>query len=48
MARDGEGRILRRAGSLREGEPVQVILARGTVDARVERTRADGTEELLS
>ena len=30
------------------GEPLQVTVARGTVDTRVERTRADGTEELLS
>ena len=30
----------------RPGEPLQVIVARGTVDTRVERTRADGTEEL--
>jgi exodeoxyribonuclease VII large subunit len=26
----------------------QVIVARGTVETRVERTRADGTEELLA
>ena len=32
----------------RRGEPLQVTVARGTVDTRVERTRADGTEELLS
>ena len=48
VARTADGRILRNAAEVGVGEPLQVILARGTVDARVERTRADGTEELLS
>ncbi len=41
-------RILRDAGDVAAGEPLQVIVARGRVEARVERTSADGTEELLS
>lgn len=48
VARTGDGRILRDARAVVSGEPLQVVLARGTVDARVEGTRADGTEELLS
>jgi exodeoxyribonuclease VII large subunit len=48
VARLSDGRILRDAGEVGPGDPVQVVVARGIVDARVERTRADGTEELLS
>lgn len=48
VARTSDGRILRDAGQVDAGDPLQVIVARGTVDTRVERTRADGTEELLS
>ncbi len=48
VARTGDGRILRDARAVVSGDPLQVVLARGTVDARVEGTRADGTEELLS
>jgi exodeoxyribonuclease VII large subunit len=47
VARSADGRILRDAAETSAGEPLQVILARGTVESRVERTRADGTEELL-
>jgi exodeoxyribonuclease VII large subunit len=48
VARTADGRILRDAGTVGAGDGLQVILARGTVDTRVERTRTDGTEELLS
>ena len=48
VARAEDGRIVRDATSVAVGEPLQVIVARGTVDTRVEGTRADGTEELLS
>ncbi len=48
VARMPSGGILRDATSVAVGDPLQVIVARGTVDTRVERTRADGTEELLS
>ena len=48
IARTSDGRIVRDASAMAVGEPLQVTVARGTVDTRVERTRADGTEELLS
>lgn len=48
VARTAEGGILRDATAISAGDPLQIIVARGTVDTRVERTRADGTEELLS
>jgi exodeoxyribonuclease VII large subunit len=48
VARTADGRILRDAGTVGAGDGLQVILARGTVDTRVERTRTDGTEELRS
>jgi exodeoxyribonuclease VII large subunit len=48
VARAADGRIVRDAATLDAGDPLQVIVARGTVDTRVERTRADGTEELLA
>ncbi|HYI68027.1 MAG TPA: exodeoxyribonuclease VII large subunit [Candidatus Limnocylindrales bacterium] len=48
VARTADGRILRDATDVTAGQPLHVTLARGTVDTRVERTRADGTEELLS
>ncbi len=48
VARTADGRILRDAASVAAGDSLQVIVARGRVDTRVERTRADGTEELLS
>ena len=48
VARTAEGRILRDASSVAAGDPLQVVVARGTVDTRVERTRADGSEDLLS
>jgi exodeoxyribonuclease VII large subunit len=47
VARAPDGRILRDASETAAGEPLQVILSRGTVETRVERTRAGGTEELL-
>ncbi len=47
VARTPDGRILHDATETAAGEPLQVILARGTVETRVERTRLDGTEELL-
>jgi exodeoxyribonuclease VII large subunit len=48
VARTSGGRILRDATEIGAGDPLQVIVARGSVDTRVERTRADGTEELLT
>ncbi|MGH2427977.1 MAG: exodeoxyribonuclease VII large subunit [Candidatus Limnocylindria bacterium] len=48
VARTADGRILRRAGDASAGDPLHVVLARGTVETRVERIRSDGTEDLLS
>ncbi|MGH2385750.1 MAG: exodeoxyribonuclease VII large subunit, partial [Candidatus Limnocylindria bacterium] len=48
VARTADGRILHDAADITAGEALQVMVARGTVETRVERTRADGTEELLS
>ncbi len=47
VAQTDDGRILRDVAGIAPGEAVHVTVAHGTVDARVERTRADGTEELL-
>jgi exodeoxyribonuclease VII large subunit len=47
VARTADGRILHDASRTSAGEPLQVIVARGTVEARVERTRTGDTEELL-
>jgi len=47
VARGADGRILRDASVTRPGDPLQVILARGTVETRVEGTRADDAEELF-
>ncbi|HET6381431.1 MAG TPA: exodeoxyribonuclease VII large subunit [candidate division Zixibacteria bacterium] len=48
VARTADGTILRDASAVLAGDALHVTLATGTVDARVERTRPDGTEELLS
>ena len=48
VARMADGRILREAAAAAPGDALHVILARGTVETRVEGIRADGTEELLS
>jgi exodeoxyribonuclease VII large subunit len=48
VARTADGAILRDAANVDAGDALQVVLARGTVETRVERTRTDGTEELLS
>jgi exodeoxyribonuclease VII large subunit len=48
VARDRDGRIVRDPTALATGDPLHVIVARGTVETRVERTRSDGAEELLS
>jgi exodeoxyribonuclease VII large subunit len=48
VARADDGRIVRDPASVAAGEPLHVIVARGTVETRVERTRAGGTEELLA
>ena len=48
VARAADGRIVRDPATLTAGEALQVIVARGTVDTRVERTSTDGTEELLA
>jgi exodeoxyribonuclease VII large subunit len=47
VARTADGRILRDPTGVAAGEALHVTVAGGTVDTRVERTRADGTEELL-
>jgi len=47
IARLADGRILRDAAAATAGEPLHVTVARGTVETRVERTRPDGTEDLL-
>jgi len=45
VARTSDGRIVHDAETLAPGDPLQVIVARGSVDTRVERT---GSEELIS
>lgn len=47
VARTADGRILRDAGQTGRGDPLQVILARGSLETRVEAAHPDGTEELL-
>jgi exodeoxyribonuclease VII large subunit len=47
VARTADGRILRDPESVGAGDELHVTVARGTVETRVERTRTDGTEELL-
>jgi exodeoxyribonuclease VII large subunit len=47
VARAADGRIVRDASTLRVGDSLEVIVARGAVGTRVETTRADGSEELL-
>jgi exodeoxyribonuclease VII large subunit len=47
VARTADGRILRDPAEVAAGDALQVTVARGTVETRVERTRIDGTEELL-
>ena len=48
VARASDGRIVRDAASVAAGERLDVVVARGSLSTRVESTRADGTEELLS
>jgi exodeoxyribonuclease VII large subunit len=48
VARLADGRILRDAGDASAGDALHVVVARGTVETRVERTRADGIEDLLA
>jgi exodeoxyribonuclease VII large subunit len=48
VARTRDGSILRDATAARPGEALDVILARGTLEARVEGTRPEGTDELLA
>jgi exodeoxyribonuclease VII large subunit len=47
VARTIDGRILRDPADVAAGDALHVTVARGTVETRVERTRSDGTEELL-
>jgi exodeoxyribonuclease VII large subunit len=47
VARTIDGRILRDPADVAAGDALHVTVARGTVETRVERSRADGTEELL-
>jgi exodeoxyribonuclease VII large subunit len=48
VARLADGRIVRDASQARAGASLHVIVARGSVETRVERTRADGTKDLLA
>lgn len=48
VARTADGRIVRDPAGVGAGDALHVIVARGTVDTRVERTRTDGTEDLLA
>lgn len=48
VARTADGRIVRDATEVSSGDALRVIVARGSVEARVESTRPGGTEELLS
>lgn len=48
VARTADGRIVRDPSAVVAGDALRVIVARGTVDTRVEHTRTDGTEELLA
>jgi exodeoxyribonuclease VII large subunit len=48
VARTADGRIVRDPAQTTAGADLQVIVAQGTIDTRVERTRPDGAEELLS
>jgi len=48
VARTPDGRIVRDATRVSPGDALHVVVARGTVETRVERARAEGSEELLS
>jgi exodeoxyribonuclease VII large subunit len=48
VARTPDGRILRDPAEVAAGDAMHVTLARGTVETRVERARAEGTEDLLA
>jgi exodeoxyribonuclease VII large subunit len=47
VARTANGRIVRDAAAVDAGDALQVIVARGTVDTRVESARPDAGEELF-
>jgi exodeoxyribonuclease VII large subunit len=47
VARLADGAILRDASLAKAGDALAVVLARGTVEVRVEGSRSDGAEELL-
>jgi exodeoxyribonuclease VII large subunit len=47
VARTEGGRILRDPAEVRAGDALHITVSRGTVETRVERTRTDGTEDLL-
>lgn len=48
VARAASGRIVRDPADVASGEALRVIVARGTIETRVERVGTDGTEDLLS
>ena len=48
VARGANGRIVRDPADVASGEQLRVIVARGTIETRVERVGTDGTEDLLS
>jgi len=47
VARGPGGIIVRDPADVAAGDDLEIVVARGAVDARVERTRPGGVEELL-
>jgi exodeoxyribonuclease VII large subunit len=47
VARLADGSIVRDPAQVTAGQPLDVVVARGTIGTRVERVASDGTEELL-
>jgi exodeoxyribonuclease VII large subunit len=47
VARLADGRIVHDADEAGVGEPLDVIVARGTLGTRVEQVRVEGSEELI-
>jgi exodeoxyribonuclease VII large subunit len=48
VARTADGSIVRDPAQVTAGQPLAVVVARGTIATRVERAAPDGTEDLLS
>jgi exodeoxyribonuclease VII large subunit len=47
VARTADGSIVRDPAQVAAGQPLDVVVARGTIATRVERAASDGTEDLL-